>query len=112
MLVVDDDPDAAVATELFLTACGYEVRVARHPREATAAATAFPPDAVVVGTRGRGADPVRQAASWPGRRPVLVAVSAYPEVGEEARRAGYDHALLKPADPAVLAGLLARCERG
>jgi CheY-like chemotaxis protein len=41
-----------------------------------------------------------------GCRPVLVAVSAYADLGDEARRAGFDHLLRKTADPDHLVRVL------
>jgi CheY-like chemotaxis protein len=41
------------------------------------------------------------------RRPLLVAVTGVHGQAERCRAAGYDHVLLKPADPSTLAALLA-----
>ena len=47
-----------------------------------------------------------------GRRPLLVALTGHQGLEGWSRAAGFDHHLLKPADPPVLAALLAGHARG
>jgi DNA-binding response OmpR family regulator len=59
-----------------------------------------------------GFEVARRARALDGRRPVLIALTGYgqPEDRRRATEAGFDHLLVKPVDPAVLAGLLATLE--
>jgi CheY-like chemotaxis protein/anti-sigma regulatory factor (Ser/Thr protein kinase) len=114
VLVVDDNGDAAQMLVDLLTQWGHDVRHARRAGDALELAETFRPEAAIVGIglpeedgyevarrlRHRGAPP-------PGGL-VLIGVT---EVGQEqdrsrARAAGFDHHLVKPADPETLRRLL------
>jgi DNA-binding response OmpR family regulator len=105
VLVVDDRPDVADSLALFLRACcGHKAVVAYDGEAGVRAALERRPDAVVcdLGLPGRTgfevAEAVRRGLS---RRPLLVALTAYEDeaVRGRARWAGFDHFLVKPADP-------------
>jgi DNA-binding response OmpR family regulator len=49
ILIVDDDPQLGRSLERLLTREGHACRVASDPRAAAEAATAFKPDAVILG---------------------------------------------------------------
>jgi DNA-binding response OmpR family regulator len=106
ILVIEDLADAADSLARFLrVACGYEVSVASDGARGVRTALATHPDVVVsdIGLpKLNGLDVARALSKdQQGYRPLLIAVTAYgrkyPE--EEAVAAGFDHYLVKPADP-------------
>jgi DNA-binding response OmpR family regulator len=104
--------DAADSMARFLrVAVGYEVRVAYDGAAGVKLAEADPPDAVICDIqlpRLNGLDVARHLAALGPQRPLLIAVTAfsgvYPE--DRARAAGFDHYLIKPADPFAIEGLI------
>ena len=80
--------------------------------EALRLAAAAPLDAVVSDLRmpTDGCDLARALAAAP-RRPLLMAVTGVHGAEERCRAAGFDHVLLKPADPDVLVATATRHER-
>ncbi|HJZ90872.1 MAG TPA: response regulator [Gemmataceae bacterium] len=110
VLVVDDNSDAALMLELLLTQAGYRVVTAGDEASAVAAAEAQPPDAVfldIILPGGTGYEIGKRLCSMLDRRPLLVAVTGVPDLQDDSRRAGFDHHLVKPVDPAVVLRLLA-----
>lgn len=112
MLIVDDNRDAADTLGTLIGLWGHEARVAYDGAEALGAAGAFRPDCVFLDINLPGVDGydvARRLRQDPDlRRAKLVALSAYSS-GEHVRRvqeAGFDHHLVKPADPAEIQGLL------
>lgn len=113
VLIVDDYPDGAEATAQLLGLLGHETRSAQSCAEALAAVdhAAFVPDVVLVDIRlpdGNGftlGGELRRLLPAP---PVLIAISGLHGQEDNCRAAGFNHYLLKPADPAALAALLAR----
>ena len=112
VLVVDDHPDAAEALAQLLALHGHDARAATTCAEARAAVGGFVADAVLLDLRLRDGDGFALAAEL-GRllpaRPVLIALTGLQDQEASCRAAGFDHYLIKPADPAALAALIAKC---
>ena len=112
VLVVEDLADTAESLARFLrVACGYEVSVASDGERGVRTAVATRPDVVVcdIGLpKLNGLEVAKTLAATPDYRPLLIAVTAYggtyPE--EKARDAGFDHYLVKPADPFQIEALV------
>ncbi|MBX9626448.1 MAG: response regulator [Gemmataceae bacterium] len=113
VLVVDGNVDAAESLALLLRLCGHDCATAHTGPDALAAATAHAPDAVFLAIDLPGLDGYevcrRLCGGVAGPRPrLLVALTGHGQDG--ARRAtaaaGFDHHLLKPADPDHLLRLL------
>jgi DNA-binding response OmpR family regulator len=111
VLVVEDQPDVAATLALFLeVCCNYRVTIAADGAAGVAAAQADTPDAVVcdIGLPKKdGFQVAREVAVLP-RRPLLIAVTGYgdDDSREKGRAAGFDHYLLKPADPRAIEAIL------
>lgn len=112
VLLVEDQADVAESLALFLeVACRCRVSIARDGEAGVSAAHAQEPDAVVcdIGLPKKDGFAVARelAASLP-RRPLLIAVTGYgdDESREKGRAAGFDHYLLKPADPFEIEAIL------
>jgi two-component system OmpR family response regulator len=120
VLVVDDYPDAADTLADLLHLYGHRVTVARTAAEALAAAEGHPPDVVVLELRLPDLDGwhlarrLRSLAEWGGRRLLVIAATGcgMAEGRWRSAEAGVDLHLVKPADPALLTGLLARFAAG
>jgi DNA-binding response OmpR family regulator len=112
VLIVEDNADAADSLARFLhTGCGFQVRVAYDGAAGVRSAAADPPHVIVCDIALPRMDGFRVAqavAALPTRRPLLVAVTAYGGAYPEARArdAGFDHYLLKPADPFAIEALI------
>lgn len=117
VLVVDDHPDSAEATAQLLALHGHDARAVHSCAETLAAvggADPFAPDVVVVDVRLPDGDGFMLAAELCrvlAARPGLIAHTGLPGLEERCRAAGFDHYVLKPADPAALAELVARCAK-
>ena len=113
VLVVDDDRDLATGTEIILRAMGHDVRVAHDGAEALEIAAAFQPEAALVDLgmpNMNGYLLARKLREWRWTRDaVLIAVTGWggERERERAKEAGFDHHLLKPAQPERIAELLA-----
>jgi CheY-like chemotaxis protein len=113
-LVVDDSVDAANALSRLLTMVGHEVRTAYDGRSALAAALAFQPEVVIldIGLPDMGgyalAERLRAVEGL--AEAVFIALSGAEVDAEQARRAGIDHRLLKPAALQDLLSLFPRRE--
>src|SRR6185503_9137208 len=91
ILVIEDNADARAMLRHLLEAAGHEVHEASDGRE--------------------GLEIARQLRAADDRRTILlVAVTGYgsPEDRERSLLAGFDVHLVKPVDPDMLAGVLAR----
>jgi DNA-binding response OmpR family regulator len=104
VLVIEDLMDTADSLARFLhIGAGVEVRVAYNGETGVKMAFADPPDAVVCDIGLPRLNGLRVAAEIAELkpRPLLIAVTAYGGVYTEelARAAGFDHYLVKPADP-------------
>jgi PAS domain S-box-containing protein len=119
VVVVEDNKDAADSLRLLLEMLGYEARVAYTGPEGLAAAVTWGPDAVLSDVGLPGLNGLGLAAEL-RRNPataqtLLVGISGYgsDEDRARARQAGFDHYLVKPADPADIRRILAaRAEAG
>jgi signal transduction histidine kinase/DNA-binding response OmpR family regulator len=113
VLVVEDNLDTAQTMAAVLRLAGHDVRLASNGPAALAAADGFHPHAVFLDLGLPGMDGYEVARRLRARainpRPVLVAVSGYggEEVRQRSRQAGFDHHLVKPADPGTVRSVLA-----
>jgi len=112
VLLVEDNMDAADSLARFLrVGAGFEVRVAYDGPSGFKLAVAHSPDVIVCDIALPKIDGLRLAreliAHFPAK-PFLIAVTAfagtYPE--SQAREAGFDYYLAKPADPFVIEKLI------
>jgi DNA-binding response OmpR family regulator len=112
VLVIEDNQDTAESIARFLrVGCGFDVRTTFDGEKGVKLALADPPDVVVcdIGLpRLNGLQVARELVVGLTPKPLLIAVTAYggtyPE--EAARAAGFDHYLVKPADPFRIEGLI------
>ncbi len=113
ILVVDDNKAAATMLKMVVKMLGNEVRAAHDGQEAVEVAADFRPDVVLMDLgmpRMSGYEAARhiREQAW-GQNMVLVALTGWgqEEDRERTREAGFDHHLVKPAEPAALQELLA-----
>jgi CheY-like chemotaxis protein len=113
VLVVEDNLDVADSLARFLrVAGGFDVAVAYNGEAGLKAAFAARPDVVVCDLAMPRMNGLRVAEELSTRKPkpLLIAVTAfdgaYPE--DLALLAGFDHYLLKPADPFAIEALIQR----
>jgi two-component system alkaline phosphatase synthesis response regulator PhoP len=108
VLVVDDDADARLLLQTFLSLLGFEVRTAPNGRDALASARQFVPDIVFLDVWMPDMDGVEtclRLREGPCPRPVpIVAVTADAWHADELRC--FDRVLLKPVDLDGLAELV------
>ncbi|VTT97626.1 two-component hybrid sensor and regulator : Chemotaxis protein methyltransferase CheR OS=Polaromonas naphthalenivorans (strain CJ2) PE=4 SV=1: PAS_9: PAS_9: PAS: HisKA: HATPase_c: Response_reg [Gemmataceae bacterium] len=108
VLIIEDNRDSAESLQMLLEASGYEVRLALTGPDGVREAAAWFPDAIVcdIGLPGMdGFAVARHLRGDPRTAAVrLVAVSGYgrEEDVANARAAGFDDHLVKPADPEKL----------
>lgn len=113
ILVTDDNEAAAKTLGMSLELQGHQVRLAHNGKQCLDLAEAFAPDVVLIDLDMpimdgfTTAQKIRQQ-SW-GKTIRLIALTGW---GQESDRkkthaAGFDHHLVKPADPMVLTALLA-----
>ena len=113
VLVVDDNEDAAESLALLLGLQGHQVRTGHNGQMALRLARELRPEAVLLDLGLPGMDGyevarlLRKEPSLNGL--LLVAVSGYgqEEDHRRSREAGFDHHLVKPADPEQVERLLA-----
>jgi CheY-like chemotaxis protein len=111
VLVVDDCADAVSTCGDLLRLRGHDVRAAQSGDGALALLDGWEPDIALLDIRMPGMDGyelARRICERAPGRPVLVAVTGVgdAEARQRARDAGFDHFLVKPADPDVLTDLL------
>jgi len=111
VLVVDDNADAGNSLALLLRALGHEVFVAQEGRSALNDLSRIRPDIALLDIAMpdmSGYDLARQIRSRMGSAVRIVALSGFglPEDRARALEAGFDHHMVKPADPAFLRSLL------
>ncbi len=112
VLVVDDNADAAESLAALLSISGHETRMANDGHEALQEAEQFQPDVVFLDIGmptldGHETAKIIRQQPW-GKHMVLVALTGWGQ-SEDRRRskdAGFNHHLVKPADPAVVEKLL------
>jgi DNA-binding response OmpR family regulator len=114
VLLVEDHIDTADSLARFLrVGAGFDVRVAYDGSAGLKAAVRQPPDAIVcdIGLpKLNGLELAKELSAALPVKPLLIAVTGYsgeyPET--QAREAGFDFYLAKPADPFVIEKLI-RC---
>jgi CheY-like chemotaxis protein len=113
ILVTDDNVDAASSLAMMLEIMGNEVRTAHDGLEAVDVAAVFRPDVILLDIgmpKLDGFEACRRirAQEW-ARGVVMLALTGWGQDADRlaARRAGFDHHLVKPVDPAVFEKLLA-----
>ena len=113
ILVVDDNKAAATMLKMVVKMLGNKVRTAHDGQQAVEVAAEFLPDVVLMDLgmpKMNGYEAARhiRKQSW-GHDMLLVALTGWgqDEDREKTRQAGFDHHLVKPAEPAVLQQLLA-----
>jgi CheY-like chemotaxis protein len=113
VIVVEDNKDAADSLRMLLEVLGYEARVAYTGPEGLRTAVAWHPDVVLSDVGLPGLNGLGLAAALrkdPATADVLlVGISGYGSEDDcfRARRAGFDHYLVKPADPVAIQEILA-----
>ena len=114
VLIVDDNLDAAHTLGVLCEHMGHEVDFAYDGVAALDAARRLRPDVVFLDLalpRMDGFELARQLRADPVlRHALIIAVtgSAQEEDRQRVREAGFDHHLVKPADPAFIESLLRR----
>jgi PAS domain S-box-containing protein len=112
VLVVDDNTDAAESLAALLSIGGHETRLAHDGLQAVEEAKTFHPDVVFLDIgmpEIDGHETARRIREQPwGKNMVLVALTGWGQVEDRRRskEAGFNHHLVKPADPAVVAKLI------
>lgn len=112
VLLVDDNRDAVDSLALLLSLEGHEVRTAQEGRAALDEARAFVPDAAVLDIGLPGMDGYELAQRLrlqdETKHAVLIALTGYGQDRdrERSKLAGFDHHLVKPADPVELSRIL------
>ena len=114
ILVVDDYPDAAETQAELLGLMGHVTRVAFGGADALRCAELERFDVVLLDLRMPGTDgfavarAIRARCAGAGPQPLIVAVTGCGTEKDRLRsaEAGFDLHLVKPVDPAVLAGVL------
>ncbi|MCE4554680.1 ATP-binding protein [Roseateles cellulosilyticus] len=113
ILVVDDNVDAAQMLALLLQSEGHDVAIETVAMHVLDRANRWHPQVVILDIGMPGMDGYEVAQQLRGHAAtagtVLMAVTGYGQAGdrERARRAGFDHFLVKPVDLALLATLMA-----
>jgi signal transduction histidine kinase/DNA-binding response OmpR family regulator len=112
ILVVEDQPALARVTVALLKKLGHDVRAAADGPEALLAVREYNPEVVLLDIGLPGMDGYEVArclrSEMGSEAPMLVAMTGYGqhEVNRHARRAEFDHHLVKPADMGLLRELL------
>lgn len=113
VLVVDDNRDGADTLSVLLRLWGFEVRAIYTGAGALEVARGFRPDCMLmdIGLPDLDgyqlAEHVRQDDLLKGA--TLIAITAYSDEAR-ARAAGFDHHLLKPADPLLVEAMLRKLQ--
>lgn len=113
VLVVDDNKAAAELLGMVVRMLGHEVRTAGDGQEGFEVAEVFLPDVVLMDLgmpRMNGFEAARKIREQPwGQQMRLIALTGWGQAEDKQRtkEAGFDHHLVKPAEPAELQRLLA-----
>lgn len=113
IVIVEDNRDTADSLAVLLKLFGHLVEVAYTGPEGVEAAVRHAPDVVLsdIGLPGLdGWAVAREVRRHPATaQSLLIAITAYgtDDVRDQAREAGFNYLLTKPADPDVLLQLLA-----
>ena len=114
ILIADDNRDLAKSLSMLLKLVGFDVETVHDGRDALKAALARRPDAVLldIGLPGLdGFQVAEQMRSDPMLKDIfIIAISGYDKsmFQGRARRAGFDHQLVKPVEFNTILSLLAR----
>ena len=111
VLIVDPCPDYAGTLGEVLAAYGHQARIAHTPADALRLVAADPPDVVISEARFNDMDGFTLVEKILGlvHQPVAsIMVTGRHRLRERATLAGFDHFLVKPADPCKLVGLVER----
>jgi len=117
VLVVDDNSDAATSLSLMLGMMGHETRTAFDGFDGLEVAAEFRPDVIFLDigmAKMNGYEMARRLRAQPwGKHVVLIAVTGWGQAEDKRRsaEAGFDHHVVKPADPLALAKLLGSLAR-
>ena len=112
ILIADDNQDAATTLATLLEIMGHQVQYVHDGEAAVAAASEFNPQVVLLDIgmpKLNGYEACRKIRSHAhGAAMTVVAVTGWsqPDDRRASQAAGFDHHLVKPVDPAVLADLL------
>ena len=112
VLVVDDNTDHAESLAFLLRLMGHETRLAYDGEAALEVAAEFEPNVALIDIglpRLNGYEVARRLRERPGlRNTVLVAQTGWGQESDRARsqEAGFDHHLIKPVAPEVLANII------
>jgi PAS domain S-box-containing protein len=112
LLVVDDKQDAAISLSVLLRLHGHEVRVAHDGQSALELATEFQPDLIFLDIGMPvmdGYEVARRIRKTPSlQRIILVALTGWGQQEDRRRTsaAGFDHHLVKPAEPGAISAVL------
>ncbi len=112
ILVVDDNPDNLMLTQILLDMAGYDVHTAVDAEQAREALKQSRPSLILMDIQLPGMDgldltrPLRQTPEF--RDVPIVALTAYAMKGDEenARRAGCDGYITKPIDTRTFASVV------
>ncbi len=112
VLIVDDNADAAESLAVLLSLSGHDTRMAYDGEAAMTVAAEFRPDVVFLDIgmpKLDGHETARRMRAEPwGKAMVIVALTGWGQ-SEDRRRskdAGFNHHLVKPADPSVVSKLI------
>jgi two-component system, sensor histidine kinase len=112
VLIIEDNADVADSLARFLRiGCGYEVSTAPDGLKGIRAAHEHPPDVVIcdIGLPKKNGILVgEELLETMLDRPLLIAVTGYGDTTTQAlaKEAGFDHFLVKPADPFLIESLI------
>jgi DNA-binding response OmpR family regulator len=112
VLIIEDNADTADTLARFLRlGCGYQVANAPDGLRGVRAALADPPDVIVCDLglpKKNGILVAEELLEELPDRPLLIAVTGYGDAATRglAADAGFDHFLLKPADPFAIESLI------
>jgi DNA-binding response OmpR family regulator len=112
VLIVEDNADTAESLARFLRlGCGYDVSTAWDGVKGIRAALDHNPDVIVcdIGLPKRdGLQVAEELSEQMPRRPLMIAVTGYGNrvTRDQAMAAGFDHFLVKPANPFEIEALI------
>jgi CheY-like chemotaxis protein/anti-sigma regulatory factor (Ser/Thr protein kinase) len=112
LLIVEDNPDIADTTATMMAMAGHTVRCARDGMQALAEAQSFEPEVVLLDVglpELDGYQVARRLRQLPQtRQALIIGLTGYgmPADRQRGREAGFDHHLLKPADPNEMRALI------
>lgn len=117
ILIIDDNADAAMTTQMLLQLRGHTVQTAVDGPSGLNAAMIFKPEVIFldIGLPGMdGYEVARRLRQLPETKSVLlIALSGYGQAEDlrKAKEAGFDRHLLKPADTNQLQSLISGLDR-